>query len=104
MVSWRVGCRKVRSLPALEFGPDGLQVSFEAAAVVDGLPFVGAGERVLRVADDGVAGAFGLHVSLVAFAEDDEALAGVLTGAPDPVVLVAADGFGETVSGAEEVD
>lgn len=48
--------------------PDLLQVPLEAAAVVDGEPFVGPGERVFRIAHDRVTCALGLHVVLVAIA------------------------------------
>src|ERR1035437_2098034 len=72
--------------------------------MIDGVPLVGAGEWVIGVSDYGVAGALGLHVALVAFAQNDHAFARKLARSPDPVVLVIANSFRQAIFRPEEID
>ncbi len=72
--------------------------------MIDGEPLVGAGKRVIRIANDRITCAFGLHVALAPFAQNNETLAGILSRTPDPIALVISNGLGKAVFGPKEVD
>lgn len=76
------------------------------AEEVDGFVFEGHGEGVVHAADDGDGGVLAVELVGGVVEDGDDWVYAALSGSPEPVGVVAADGGGqaEVLAGAEDVD
>src|SRR6202012_3928886 len=88
----------------LEFDRVGLIGRLSAATYVDGAVLPGHGIGMIALADDGAGVVIRLHLVRRGIGDDNHLLAGVAARTPDPVVLVTADGGGESVGLTQDID